>query len=358
MHPSRPLLATLGLAASLILAPQLAADTVGTKDGSTIQGKILRASGGVVEIETAFAGVLKINQSNIASLSTDAPVFLRYQGGNTIQGAVSTAAGGEVRVAGPGAWGTGKVDAVEAVWIDPADSPESKAAAAAKRAWAFEASVDIMGTQGNTNSLATAFGFVATLAGPEDKLQFYAAYARATQEVTTGTPPVTEDKTSADNAKAGVDYSAYFTPRLSWYAREEIGTDKIKDLDFYSNTAAGLGYSAIREPNHELTFRAGLAYRYESYSVGENISTPALDLGLIHSYSAKNWRIGNKITFLPSLEDFANYRIQHDSFFEIPLASSQWKVRLGVANDYESEPKPGKEKLDTTYYTKFLLNWK
>jgi putative salt-induced outer membrane protein YdiY len=358
MKLSRNLLAGLALAATLVPASQLSADTVGTKDGSTIQGKVLRVTGGVVEIETAFAGVLKINQASVASLSTDAPVFLRYQGGNTIQGAVSTAAGGEVRVAGPGAWGTGKVDAVEAVWTDPADSPESKAAAAARRKWAFEASVDVVGNSGNTNSLSTAAGFAATLAGPEDKLQFYAAYTRATQEVTTGTPPVKQDKTSADNAKAGVDYSAFFTQRLSWYAREEIGTDKIKDLDFYSNTAAGLGYALIREPKHELTFRTGLAYRYESYEYGEDISTPALDLGLIHSYTAKNWRIGNKLTFMPSLEDFANYRIQHDSFFEVPLSSTQWKVRLGIANDYVSEPQPGKKKLDTTYYTKFLLSWK
>lgn len=348
MKQSRNLLTGATLAASLVAAPFLTADTVGTKDGSTIQGKVLRVTGGVVEIETAFAGVLKIQQASVATLSTDAPVYLRYQGGNTIQGAVSTAAGGEVRVAGPGAWGTGSVDKVESVWIDPSESPEAKAAAAAKRTWAFEASVDVVGTQGNTDSLATAVGFAATLTGPNDKLGFYAAYSRAELE----------GETSADNAKGGVDYSAYFTPRTSWYVREEIGTDKIKELDFYSTTSAGLGYAVIREPKHELTFRAGLAYRYEAYNIGDNVSAPALDLGLIHSYTAETWRIGNKITFLPSLQDFANYRVQHDSFLELPLASTQWKIRLGVANDYVSEPRAGKKKLDTTYYTKFLLSWK
>ena len=140
--------------------------------------------------------------------------------------------------------------------------------------------------------------------------------------------------------------------------REEIGTDRIKELDFYSNTAAGLGYAVIKESNQDLTFRGGLAYRYESYEYGEDISTPALDLALIHSYTAKNWKLGNKIVFLPSLEDFANYRVQHDSFLELPLAASQWKIRLGVANDYVSEPQVDKKKLDTTYYTKFLLQWK
>ena len=348
---TRKLLTVLSFAAVLTGAAQLTADTVATKDGSTIQGKVLLISGGIIEIETSFAGVLKIQQANVTSLATDSPVFLRYQGGNTIQGAVSTAAG-EVRVAGPGAWGTGTVDKVEAVWINDSDSPEAKAAAAAKRSWAFEASVDVVGTTGNSSSMTSAVGLAATLAGPTDKLGFYAAYTRAEQ----GKGAAKE--TSADNAKAGVDYSAYFTPRTSWYVREEIGTDKIKDLDFYSNTAAGLGYAVIRKPEQELTLRAGLAYRYEAYEVGENLSTAALDLGIAHSYTGSYWRIGNKLTFMPSIEDFANYRIQHDSFFELPLASTQWKVRLGVANDYNSEPQPTKEKLDTTYYTKFLLSWK
>ena len=345
------LLAGLGLAAALTGTSQLLADTIGTKDGSTIQGKVLHVSGGVIEIETAFAGVLKIEQTSVISLATDTPVYLRYQGGNTIQGSVSTA-GGEVRVASPGAWGTGPVEKIEYVWINDSDSPEAKAAAAARRSWAFEASVDVVGTTGNSDSLATAVGFAATLAGPNDKLGFYAAYSRAEQG------KGADKEVSSDNAKAGVDYMAYFTPRVSWYVREEIGTDKIKDLDFYSNTAAGLGYSVIRKPNQELTFRGGLAYRYEAYELDGNLSTAALDLGVAHSYTAATWRIGNKLTFMPSLEDFANYRIQHDSFLELPLASTQWKIRLGVSNDYNSEPQPTKKKLDTTYYTKFLLSWK
>ena len=224
------------------------------------------------------------------------------------------------------------MDKIEAVWVNDSDSPEAKAAAAAKRTWAFEASVDVVGSKGNSDSMATAMGFAATQAGPTDKIAFYAAYARAEQE----------GATSADNAKAGIDYSSYFTPRASWYVREEIGTDKIEDMDFYSNTAAGLGYAVIRKRTQELTFRAGLAYRYEAYELNGNLSTAALDLGIVHSYTSKFWRIGNKLTFMPSLEDFANYRLHHDSFLELPLTSTQWKIRLGVANDYNSEPQPTK----------------
>jgi hypothetical protein len=343
--------AALILAAALASTAELRADTVATKDGSTIQGKILHVSGGVIEIETTFAGVLKIQQATVVSLATDSPVSLRYQGGNTVRGTLSTAEG-EVRVAGPGALDTGAVSKVETVWTKDSDSPEARAAAAARSTWGFEASVDVVGTKGNSDSMATAVGFAATLAGPTDKLVLYAAYSRADQG------KGEKKETNTNNAKGGADYSAYFTPRSSWYVREEVGTDKIKDLDLYSNTAGGIGYAFIRKPKQELTARAGLAYRYEAYSAGADLGTAALDLGLAHSYSGSSWRVGNKLTFMPSLEDFANYRIQHDSFFEIPLASTKWKVRLGLANDYNSQPKPGKEKLDTTYYTKFLLSWK
>ena len=43
---------------------------------------------------------------------------------------------------------------------------------------------------------------------------------------------------------------------------------------------------------------------------------------------------------------------------EVPLLSTQWKLRLGVANDYNSQPGRGVKRLDTTYFTRLVLNWK
>lgn len=48
----------------------------------------------------------------------------------------------------------------------------------------------------------------------------------------------------------------------------------------------------------------------------------------------------------------------HDSGFEIPLSAGFWKLRLGLNNQYNSRPQPGREELDTTYYTRLVLNWK
>jgi hypothetical protein len=43
---------------------------------------------------------------------------------------------------------------------------------------------------------------------------------------------------------------------------------------------------------------------------------------------------------------------------ELPIASTQWKLRVGVANDYNSQPGRGVDKLDTTYFTRLVLSWK
>jgi hypothetical protein len=66
----------------------------------------------------------------------------------------------------------------------------------------------------------------------------------------------------------------------------------------------------------------------------------------------------NRLSIVPSFEDFANYRATHESFLELPLANPSWKLRLGLANDYNSKPGKGVEKMDTGYFTRLVLSWK
>jgi hypothetical protein len=103
-----------------------------------------------------------------------------------------------------------------------------------------------------------------------------------------------------------------------------------------------------------------LSFRYEGYRnpLTEDVKGAGLDLGLAHDYTMANSRIVNRLSFVPTFEDFGNYRLTHESFYEIPLAAPSWKLRLGVNNDYNSQPGRGIEKLDTSYFTRLVLNWK
>ncbi len=156
-----------------------------------------------------------------------------------------------------------------------------------------------------------------------------------------------------------MDYSAQFTQKWSWYVRSEVGRDALKDLKLYNIDAAGIGRDFIKTDKQTLTGRLGLAYRYESYGGGNNLSTAGLDTGLIHTYVSWIGKLSNQITYVPAFSNFANYRIQHESSLEMPLAVGEWwKVRLGVSNDYSSKPVKGLKRLDTTYFARLVLSWR
>jgi len=335
--------------AAFCAVAQLSADVVETKSGSRISGKVVKIDGSSVVVDTDFAGEIKVKQSEVVAITTESPLNIRLEGGTVIQGTLSSsAADSSVVLSGPEGTINTSVDRIATTWAPGAIDP---AVAELQRRWTYELTVDVTGKSGNSEQLGTSFGARAALKTPQDALQFYAAYDR--QE--------TDGEKSADQLKAGVDYQNNFAGRLSWYVRNEGGFDRIKDIELYNIAAAGLGYDFIKEPKHTLTGRAGVSFRYEGYKnpATEDVKAAGLDIGLVHEYTSDYWSLVNRISWVPLFEDFANYRLQHESFFELPLADPKWKLRLGVANDYNSEPPVGVEKkLDTTYFARLVLSFK
>ena len=163
---------------------------------------------------------------------------------------------------------------------------------------------------------------------------------------------------TANSQKGSADYSAFFSPRNVWYVRTALEKDKIKELDLRSTTAFGVGHKAIKNDRQDLEFRFGVSYIYETFSNGTKFDSPGLDLAMIHSYKFTNATLANVITFNPAFKNFSNYRLHHESTIELPIAASLWKLRSGVANDYQSKVTPGVERLDTTYFTSLVLSWR
>lgn len=335
-------LALLGTAVA-----RLSADVIETKNGARLVGKVGVADGSTVVLATEYAGEIKIKQSEIVSITTDSPINVRLVGGTAMQGTVLGTGAGALTVTGPDGTITTTVSKVAATWAPGAKDP---AIVALERGWAYEAAADITGKTGNKEQLGTTVSVRATLKGVSDTLQFYSAYDR---QITDGTK-------SADQFKAGLDYQSYFARRLSWYVRNEGGFDRVKDVELYNIAAAGVGYDFIKKPKHVLTGRAGVSFRYEGYKNPrtEDVKSAGLDIGLNHRYDTATWSLVNRLSYIPAFEDFANYRAFHESYFELPLANPSWKLRIGVSNDYNSEPGPGIEELDTTYFARFVLTWK
>jgi hypothetical protein len=345
MKNSCKLIAVL-LGFALAGAAHLAADTVETRDGAKLVGKITKIDDGSVYLDTAYAGSLKIKQSEVTTIRTDNPLSVRLASGTRLEGTLSADAAGALVVTGSDGSITTSVGKVAAVWPAGAKDP---ALVALERHWTYEATVDINGTTGNKDQLGTGAGFRAKLAGPDDALQYYTAYNR--QE--------TGGVESADQFKAGIDYADNFSDRSSWFVRDEGGFDRIMDVDFYDTAAFGYGYDLVKNSEDTLTARLGVAYRYTGYRdpLEPTVSSAAGDLEIVHDFKTKLWEIGNNLTVVPALNNLSDLLITQDSFFQIPLLNPNWKLRIGVANEYNGAPSPGFRRLDTSYYTRLILDW-
>ena len=123
---------------------------------------LIGASGLPIAIDFGV-GALKVKQSEVTAITTDAPLAVRLASGTHIDGKIATA-DGAVQIAGPDATITTTVAKVAASW---AVGDEDPAVVALRRHWAYEASVDVTGTTGNKSQLGTAGGFRATLVSPK-----------------------------------------------------------------------------------------------------------------------------------------------------------------------------------------------
>jgi hypothetical protein len=340
----KPSLTTSVMLTILALATaSVFADTIDVKNGARIIGKVTKIDSGSVVVSTDYAGTITVKQSEVTAISTDAPVAVRLASGTRYDGRLSAGSGGAVQITGVDGSVNTTIDKVVASWAAGAVDP------LVERHWAYEASVDLSGKTGNREQIGTAGEVRATLKTIQDMLQFYSAYNRQ----------VSDGAKSADQFKAGVDYQNNFAGRYSWYVRDEGGFDRVKDIDLYNIAAAGLGFDLVKEPKRTITGRAGLSFRYESYRdpFTEDVKSAGLDLGLNSDLEFGNSRLVTRIAYVPTFEDFGNYRLTHESYYQIPLAHPAWKLRLGVSNDYNSQPPRGVEKLDTAYFTRLVLSW-
>jgi hypothetical protein len=341
------------LGSLLLLAAGLRAyaDRFELADGSVVLGKLVSAEGGKFKVETAFAGTIEIAQDKLKSFATDEAVNVGLAAGSQVLGRVEPADGGIKVVASDGqmAAATAKV---AAVWRPGADSPQvrmlKEESAKKERHWAYESSLAIAGRTGASEKFGATLGFKATLESPQDKLVFGLEAERAK-----------DNGADTANRQAGsADYSAFFSDRNVWYVRTALEKDEIKALDLRSTTAFGIGHKIIKTATQDLEFRVGASYVYENYTTGTRFDSPGLDIALLHTKSFKFSKLVNSLSYTPAFKNFSNYKAHHESSLELPLAASLWKIKIGVTNDYVSMPPAGTVRLDTTYFTSLLLNWK
>ncbi|HNQ22000.1 MAG TPA: DUF481 domain-containing protein [Phycisphaerae bacterium] len=339
----------------VIATAAVRADVITTTDGSRLVGKVTAVAEGKLTLVTGFAGTVTIELAKVQAISTDESVNVRFDSGDQLVGKMQLNAEG-TQAQMEGALGPIPVEVgkVEAIWPAGAEDPRivqaQKAAEAAKPKWSATLEAGATKKEGNTDTFEVRGRGELRRKTVDDLLKFYIAADYAEQN----------DTRNRNEYLGGVYYEYNITERFMAYGRGELEHDEFENLDLRATAAAGVGYYWLKKPHHEFKTRAGGGYRHEAYEDGRTVDDPIADLGMDYRLDISRWaQFTHSTTYSPSLEEFSDYRLVLDTALAFPLANSDvWKLKLGVKNEYNSNPQPGVERLDNTYYGNIVLELK
>ncbi len=337
----------LSLTLALLAVSPAAADEVILKDGSKLVGEVQRLDGGKLKIKTGFAGELEIDAAQVKSIGTADDVNVRLESGDTVIGKLAPAADGGQTVTGE-VVGQRNVPAgqVKAVWRKDDVSPEVAAAQAkyeaARAKWKLRLELGINGQTGNSERVAINGRAEANRTTDKDRLSIYAAgrYARENGEDTT--------REILGGAKLEVDINQ----DLFVWGGVELENDEFENLDLRATATGGLGLFLIRKPEHEWKARGGLGLQHESFSTGGDRTSAIGQAGHDYWIELNEWlKFTHTLDFYFPLDDFSAWRATMENAGEIPLnKEANWKLRLGLRTQYDSQPDDGVDRLDNFYF--------
>lgn len=334
--------------ASGALASAIAtADVVTTTDGARLTGTINKITPKQIELKTAYAGDIVVKMDQVASYNTDAPLTTQLKDSTTVTGVTTLDEQKTIRVTGGTLASSAALEQLQAAWV-PGTTPPPESLFDTRH-WTYLVGVDLTGKSGNSDERTTNLVADMRLVSKKDELRFYGSYQTAEQD---------GNKTS-DETIAGASYNAYMYDPWGWYVRGELEKDKFEDIDLRATLAAGGTWRPVHTDERTLRFWLGLGYRHESFDNDvESDGYATLDSGVAHHWQMKPWlTLDNSLAYAPQIDDFDNSLITHDSSFTMPVGASRWLLRMGVHNDYNNRPVPGRDHLDTTYYTRLSLKF-
>ena len=375
----------VGLAACPALA-----DDVYLESGSKLAGTIQRLHEGRLVIDTDFADALEIDATKIAGIDTDRELAVTLTGGDRITGVLryepgegqrltdtslgdleieaSEIAGlSELRGAG-GAGGPGQPapraaeaeseaeTETEEEIADLKEKHEEEVAElrerqeALRHPWTGEIALGLQGENGNNERLAFHGRAEARRETPLERLLFYLEgdYAKENGERT------------ANEIIGGAKFERDIAERWFTYGKGEIEFDEFENLDLRTTISGGLGYFLIEEEDQELKAHAGLGYQHESFDSGVAEDEAIVDIGYDYRLDLNDrLRLTHSLTYFPTLGDpFTGYRLTGDAALEVPITEEErWKLRLGARSEYDAEPQPDIDRLDTSYFIDLVYAW-
>ena len=357
----------LALVAVACMATGAMADKITTKAGDVITGKVTGIKAGVVSIETAFAGTLAIDRVLIDTIDYDntEKIFVRTDATSREKTEVTVSrdeAGNVILIPVADKHNLLALEDVSSLWGADAEDPDFPPV----KLWSYSASFGMTGHEGSSSDLSISAYVDAVRTTESNTLKLYASMNKARSD----------GASTSEQYIAGLDFEERPTTHWSWYVRDEVQHNRFNDYRLRNVAAGGAGYyfwnETIDGRASLLRFRFGVAHTYTDHYTkkpgGDSVtdSDIALDFGLLYHYDFAcgiSWN--TEITYTPLIDDLEKGIIVHETKWsylmkELGLVSDKLTdvaLEAGIRNEYQTQPEPGTNHTDTTWYLRLSKSW-
>ena len=311
-------------------------DHIILKNGDRVTGTIVNRSDEAIEVETTYAGVIKISASAVEKITPEPPA--------------------DAKPAEPEA----KVSA-------DAEGAQAKTAEAPKKAiqrklfgdgkafgilngWSGNATICYNYASGNSKSATLTTSLRAVKEGTKDKLTVYARSLWFTSR-RSGT-----SITTSNAFWGGARYDRNVDKKLFGFVSYDFERDRPKKLMFRSIVGAGIGHHTIKNDRTELDLLGGMAWN-RTWQDNTKTDTPEGLAGTVfkHKFNGR-LRVLGTLTFFQNITDSAEYRFITDSTVSIDV-TKRVGIFFTVGNRFNNDPPLNTEKNDFLFTTGLKWNF-
>ena len=319
-------------------------DTVRTRDGSVLQGKVSHMTDGKVQMTTSFAGEIEIAWEEIVSIETGDALPIHLDDGSVIQGTLQSGKPGTVDVVRESGEARFSTPLNRIVQVNPPPPPTPDPVK-------WQSKITGSASESSSDTDVSAVGITAegTRRTEADRITLKGGYY--TSE--------TDGDTKRDDQFVSGKYDYFITKQYFSYLNARMDRDKVKDIDLRLLLGMGLGYQFVETDPLNIFGEMGGSYVNENFETSSDDESYA---ALRSAYHVDWWLIEDRLRLAQDAELLLGLE-DTDDWLAITTSSLSWKwterwsSEASIRYDYDNTPAEGRDKDDFAYMVGFGLSF-
>ncbi len=325
---------------SCLACHSVLADEVVLRNGDRVNGEIVHLKAGKLLVRTEYAGDVRIGWSRVATLSTEAPVYVLLDEANRVQAVLGQSESGSATLSGGDWLDTGPLPLERISGMTRTPEPPVRVSG--------RINVGASTTSGNTETEKLHADAEVVARSVKNRFTIGGAINKAEDR----------DVQTESNWIAYLKYDHFINKKWYAYSNADMESDEFKDINLRTTLGVGTGYQFFETQVTNLSVEAGVNYVNTDFDVAVDENYPAGRLAL----NFDHYLFGSRTQFFHRNEGF--FALDgSDNLFVRTQTGLRWPVieRLSATAqynlDWDDNPAAGRASTDRAVLFTLGYTW-